>query len=151
MKALARSYCYWIGMDHDIQLMVKSCRDCARVAKEPAKIPLHTWNLPTMPWQRIHIDYAGPFMEHYFMVVVDARTKWLEVVPMKSITSFYTIRSLREIFTRFGITTIVVTDNGTNFTSKEFQNFLKSNGITHKRTALHIHLQTDKQREVFNL
>lgn len=146
MKALARSYCYWIGMDHDIEVMVKSCRDCARVAKEPAKAPIHTWDLPAMPWQRIHVDFAGPFMENYFMVVVDARTKWLEVVPMKSITSYFTIRSLREIFARFGIPSVVVIDNGSNFTSGEFQDFLKSNGITHKRTAP-AHASTNGQAE----
>lgn len=146
MKALARSYCYWIGIDFDIETVVKECRDCARVANEPTKIPVHPWEAPTMPWQRIHIDFAGPFMEHYFMIVVDATSKWIEVVPMKTITSFYTIRALREIFARFGLPSIVVTDNGTNFVSREFQDFLQSNGIVHKRTAP-AHPSTNGQAE----
>lgn len=146
MKALARSYCYWNSIDNDIEAMVKSCRDCARVAKEPAKVPIHTWELPSMPWQRIHIDFAGPFMEHYFLVVVDAKSKWLEVIPMKKITSYYTIRSLREILARFGLPTTIVSDNGSNFTSVEFQEFLKSNGIYHRRTAP-AHPSTNGQAE----
>lgn len=92
------------------------------------------------------MDFAGPFMQNFFMIVVDAKSKWLEVIPMKSITSYNTIRSLREIFARFGLPNVLVTDNGTNFTSKEFRDFLNSNGIIHKLTAP-AHPSTNGQAE----
>ena len=41
--------------------------------------------MASSPWKRIHVDFAGPFLGSYFMVVVDAHSKWLEVYPMKSI------------------------------------------------------------------
>ncbi|GBP27290.1 Uncharacterized protein K02A2.6 [Eumeta japonica] len=43
--------------------------------------------IPKEPWSRIHIDYAGPYLNNYFLIVVDAYTKWLEVVPTASITA----------------------------------------------------------------
>ena len=35
MKSLMQSYVYWPGMDKGIENMVKSCKRCASVAKEP--------------------------------------------------------------------------------------------------------------------
>ena len=33
------------------------------------------------PWQRVHIDFAGPFRNKNFLIVVDAHSKWPEVIP----------------------------------------------------------------------
>ena len=42
---------------------------------------------------------------------------------------------MQSIFATFGIPKTLVTDNGTNFISTEFEEFLKSNGICHSRIA----------------
>ncbi|XP_054259955.1 uncharacterized protein K02A2.6-like [Macrosteles quadrilineatus] len=67
--------------------------------------------------------------------VVDAFSKWVEVIPTKNITSSWTIRELRKIFTTFGLPSVIVSDNGRQFTSSEFSNFLKKCGTLHKMTA----------------
>lgn len=135
MKSLARSYCYWFNMDKDIELITLNCKGCSLVSKEPSKVPQHLWEVPLKPWERIHLDFAGPFQGKYFLIVVDAKTKWLEVEIMSSTTSFLTIRALRSIFARFGLPKVIVTDNGSNFTSFEFNQFLKRNNIQHKYSA----------------
>ena len=66
-----------------------------------------------------------------FIVVIDAYSKWLEVHLMKSTTSQAIIEKLRDIFAMHGLPITVVSDNGPNFTSHEFQQFLKGNGIKH--------------------
>jgi hypothetical protein len=60
MKLLARSYVHWKGIDRDIENLVKNCRECQLTHNEPAKVQIHHWEEPTMAWQRIHIDFAGP-------------------------------------------------------------------------------------------
>ena len=97
----------------------------------PNKAPLHPWEWATAPWQRIHIDYAGPFQNSMFLVVVDAHSKWPEVIPVSSITSSSTIDVLRDLFARFGIPEQIVSDNGAQFVSEEFQSFIRFNGIRH--------------------
>ena len=72
MKALARNHVWWPRIDKELESLVKSCPDCAAVKQMPAKAPLHPWNWPTRPWERIHIDFAGPFMNKSFFIVVDA-------------------------------------------------------------------------------
>ena len=59
----------------------------------------------------------------------------MEVHITNSATSAITIDKLRNTFATFGLSEVLVTDNGTNSTSTEFKEFVKSNGIWHTRTA----------------
>nr|XP_042899135.1 uncharacterized protein K02A2.6-like [Parasteatoda tepidariorum] len=135
MKAIARSYVYWQDIDQDIENSAKNCLDCARFKTDPAKAKVHHWEYPSAPWERVHIDFAGPIFERMFLLIVDAHSKWLEVYPMKTANSFKTIECLRDCFSRFGLPVVLVSDNGTQFTSQEFQTFIRSNGIKHKTCA----------------
>ena len=53
---------------------------------------------------------------------------------VKSATTYATIEEFRKLFADKGIPETVVTDNGTCFTSGEFQTFMKINYVTHIRT-----------------
>ena len=70
-----------------------------------------------------------------WLVIVDAFTKWIEIIPTSATTSESTIRVLRQIFARFGCPRSVVSDNGSQFTSEEFASFMKSNNITHMKSS----------------
>ena len=96
---------------------------------------MHPWDWPEHPWQRIHLDYAGPINGKMFLVVIDAHSKWMEVELVQSATAHATIEHLRMIFARFGLPEVMVTDNGTCFTSNEFQEFAQCNSIRHVRIA----------------
>lgn len=99
------------------------------------KAPVHPWEWPSAPWQRIHIVFAGPLLNKNFLIMVDANSKWPEVFPMKKITSFKTIEILRTVFARNGIPEQIVSDNGPQFTSHEFDEFIRKNGIKHFKSA----------------
>ncbi|XP_055938181.1 uncharacterized protein K02A2.6-like [Argiope bruennichi] len=146
MKALARSYCYWQGIDASIANFVQNCSACIATRNEPARINRHPWEWPNGPWQRIHVDYAGPFMGKMFFVVSDAYSKWIEVIPMKNITASFTIHHLRILFAHYGIPLTLVSDNGASFTSYEFRHFLKLNNIKHI-TSEPYHPATNGQAE----
>ena len=130
-KALARSHVLWPGIDAKIEEMTKSCERCQAVRNSPPAAPLHPWSWPSHPWQRIHLDFAGPFCGKMFFVIVDAHSKWAEVIEMKSTTAAATITELRRLFTTYGLPEQVVTDNGPQFSASEFSSFLKSNGVKH--------------------
>ena len=136
MKALARNYCYWKNIDLDIENMVRNCKECCDVKKNPQKAPIHNWDIPSKNWQRIHIDYAGPFMGHFFLLIVDAKSKWPEIYAMKKAPdTTSTIYYLREIFSRQGLPDILVSDNASIFKSKEFVDFCNRNGIRQRLIA----------------
>jgi len=135
MKNLARSHCWWPAIDKDIEKLVRNCANCNSHKNNPPKVEVHLWEAPSAPMQRVHIDFAGPFMGKMFLLVVDAFSKWPEVHIVRDITAKTTITKCREIFAAYGIPQVVVTDNGRSFTSAEFQKFLHMNGIKHKRTS----------------
>ncbi|XP_056138804.1 uncharacterized protein K02A2.6-like [Lampris incognitus] len=135
MKSLARSYVWWPGIDSQIKLQAKSCHSCQRSQREPSLAPLHPWMWPSSPWERIHVDFAGSFEGHMYLVVVDAHSKWPEVQIMDSTTASKTITVLRGLFSRHGLPHILISDNGPQFCSEEFATFLKANGVKHLRSA----------------
>lgn len=69
------------------------------------------------------------------MVVVDAHSKWLEVILMSSTTAEKTIAVLRNLFASYGLPEQLVSDNGPQFTANEFSDFIKANRVKHIRTA----------------
>ena len=134
MKSLARSYLWWPGMDKQIERCVRECSTCQVSRKEPPVVPLQPWPWPDKPWTRIHIDYAGPMEGRMFLIVTDAHSKWVDIHATTSSTSNVTIEMLRKSFATLGLPEVVVSDNATAFTSSEFAEFLKRNGIRHIHT-----------------
>ena len=131
MKTLARMFVWWPCMDSDIDTFVKHCSLCQSHRPSPPSAPIHPWTWPSRPWSRLHLDFAGPFMGHMFLIVIDAYSKWLEVCVMSTTTSTAIISALRSVFARFGLPSIIVSDNARNFTSSEFEQFLSVNGVKH--------------------
>ncbi|XP_055546459.1 uncharacterized protein K02A2.6-like [Wyeomyia smithii] len=103
MEGLARSFVYLPGIDADIEKQVKSCSQCSRQAHAPPKFSEHHWQYPKGPWERIHIDYAGPVAGSMLLIVVDSYSKWLEVKVTQSTTTAATIGIMDELFSSFGV------------------------------------------------
>ena len=64
-----------------------------------------------------------------YLIVVDAKSKWMEIIPMSSTTTTATLRALRFLFSVHGLPEEMVSDNGPQFVSQEMKEFLKFNGI----------------------
>ncbi|KAB0793737.1 hypothetical protein PPYR_13357 [Photinus pyralis] len=136
MKQLSRRYCFWKGIDKDIESFVKACPECIKIKHSASKVPLHHWEMPNENWDRIHIDYAGPIGNQHFLVVVDAKSKWAEVrVLNDSPNSLNSIELLNGIFSTHGYPKQIVSDNATIFTSKQFSHYCRDHGIRQKFIA----------------
>ena len=110
-------------MDKDIENMVKLCKSFTLVAKAPP-IKFNPWPKTDKLSSRLHTDFAGLIKGTSFFVIVDSFMKWTEVFRCKTPTTKTTIKVLQEQFAILPET--IVSDNGTPFTSKEFENFCKS-------------------------
>ena len=135
MKARARMVVWWPGLDKSIEEMVSNCLSCQSSRPLPPAAPLHPWSIPQVPWSRLHMDYAGPLQDHMCLIIVDAFSKWLEIVPVKKATSSVTIDKLRGICSTHGLPDTIVTDNAAVFTSSEMKEFFSCNGIKHITSA----------------
>ena len=131
-KSLARNYVWWSGLDSNIEEMVRTCETCSKHGRSLPKLQDHSWVKASGPFQRVHMDYAGPFLHHMWLILQDSYSKWPEVIRMnKDSTAPATIKALRHIFSRTGIPMTVVSDNGRQFIAEETSRFFKANGVNH--------------------
>ena len=84
-----------------------------------------------------------------YLIVVDAYSIWPEVIRMSSSTSTSeTTKVLLSLFSRHGQPDKFVSDNGPQFTSDEFKEFMTNCGILHIKTTPY-HPQTNGEAERF--
>ena len=96
----------------------------------------------TEPCHKIGLDICGPFAtaprhQRFVTTVIDHASGCPEVLLSNDITSSKIITRLAEVFTRFGNPTVIVSDNGRQFISEEFTNFLASRDIQQQRAAVY--------------
>jgi transposase InsO family protein len=83
------------------------------------------------------------------LVAVDKFTKWVEAAPVTTQDSTSAINFIKSIVFHFGVPHSIITDNGTNFTSKDFKSYCESMGIKLKFVSV-AHPKTNGQVEKAN-
>ena len=135
IKSLARSLVWWPNIDKELEAHIKDCTPSAN-PKSASHRPYPALEIsPTPVVKDPHQLRQTLPRTCMFLVVVDAYSKWLDVRMVKNATSATTISVLQSLFATHGIPELVIWDNGSAFTSAEFQHFTKQNGIRHNTSA----------------
>ena len=134
MKSLAREHIWWPGLNKQIEILAAKCEGCAKFKKKPAPTPLTHWPWATRPMERIHVDFAE-YKKIELLVAIDAFSKYIWAFIMgKDTTTKKLLRQMDFIFADRGLPTIVVSDNGPQFTSGDFTKHMKDKNIKHVLT-----------------
>jgi transposase InsO family protein len=125
---------YWPTALQDAVEMVKSCKACQFHAKQ-IHTPAQALQMipPSWPFAVWGMDILGPFPRavggyRFLFVAIDKFTKWLEATPVVNITQGAAVAFLKSIVCRFGVPSRIITDNGTQFTSRIFQEYCEDIG-----------------------
>jgi len=136
---------YFPQMKRRVHDYVKTCKICQQVRYENQKPP-GFMSSPTVtePWSTLHLDLMGPYPKSYpggytcILVVVDYLTKWTEIFPLRQGKSKEIIKLLEtNVFCRYGLPKIIVTDNAKNLISKNFEDCLSQWRIKHSRIPIY--------------
>ena len=100
------------------------------VKHHPLSCPFATWG----------IDILGHFPKarggyKFLIVAIDTFTKWVKAEPVGRITKENTVKFLHGIVMHFGVPNRLISDNGTQFISKKFENFYAASRIKHPRSS----------------
>jgi transposase InsO family protein len=128
MKNIARKYVYWHGINNDIVDWIDNCEACQVLKKDNKKKVFKEWPQTARPFQRIHMDFFH-LQGKTFLIIIDAFSRWLEIISMSKTNAEAVIRELNRLFGIFGYVEEVVTDNGPPFGSYELRQFLENKGI----------------------
>ena len=140
-----RTFYYWPGMVNDVQSLVKTCDICrsTKTSNSTRRPLMGAQQITERPFQRIYIDFMGPYPRgkeghtHIF-VCLDHMTKFVFLKPMRKATSAEVVKFLeKDIFHTFGVPEYVHSDNGKQFVSLTFTNFLNKYAIQHIKTAFY--------------
>ena len=101
-----------------------------RVRKKLPPEPLQPTKTPDYPWRTVAMDLSELNGQSY-LIVVDNCSRWIETVHLKQTTSVAVMEYCKSIFTRFRIAEVVLSDNGPQFSSREFLKFSKDYCFTH--------------------
>jgi hypothetical protein len=131
----------WKGMDADIAARVKACRACG--LSKPAQnthYGMLASEVASRPMEKLFIDFVGKFPRSkagnaYALVCVDAFTKFVWIFPVREASTATTIRVLNSIFAIFGVSEVLVSDNASQFTSRDFRRMCFARGIRHVTTT----------------
>ena len=137
---------FWPKMQKDVAKYCKTCHLCQIVGKpqhNPQKHPLIPIPAVEEPFSRIICDCVGPLPRsksghEYLLTILCASTRFPVAIPLRSINSKNICESLINFFATFGLPKQIQTDQGSNFTSKLFQQISSTLGIEHVlSTAYH--------------
>lgn len=129
-KRRARELLWWPGMNTDIEQAVQACNTCQRHRVSNRREPLQPHPIPDLPWQVLATDIFD-FEQKQYLLVVDYYSKYIEVAQLGSMTTAAVVKHLKNIFARFGIPNKLISDNGPQFSSSEFKDFVNQWEIDH--------------------
>ena len=146
---------YWPSLFKDAHTLGKECDKCQRLGKISRRhmMPLNPMLVVDL-FNVWGIDFMGPFPSSfryiYIFVGVDYVSKWVEAVPCRIANHRVVLKFLKEnIFSRFGVPKAIISDGGSYFCNKPFENLLAKYGVKHKVVTPY-HSQTSGQVEIAN-
>ncbi|KAF5824178.1 putative nucleotidyltransferase, Ribonuclease H [Helianthus annuus] len=146
---------WWPGMKSHIATYVSKCLTCARVKTEyqkPAGL-LQQPEIPKWKWEQISMDFVTGLPRSQrgndtIWVIVDRLTKSAHFLAIKETDKFSTLAEiyLKEVVSRHGVPTSIISDRDARFTSELWQAMHKSFGSRLDMSTAY-HPQTDGQSE----
>lgn len=157
VKTLARvqEHYVWPGMRKHIREYISKCVLCNTVTPTNPPTPRGKIPTPPAPFHTWGIDLVGPFPrdakgKQYLLTCIDHLTGWSEAIPIASKKAVTVQQAFMEnIVARYGLPTVLISDNGGEFTSGNFEKYLKEFGVSHHLTSPY-HPQANGMTERFN-
>ena len=135
-KRRARDSVFWPNLNNQIEQLVRRCETCLNLLPSKPAEPMLIRTLPTRPWKIIGSDLFQYVNRHY-IILVDYYSSLPEVYLLRSPNSKWVVEATREAFAHHGIAEEVISDNGSQYSSREYQRFSKDWEFQHTTSSPH--------------
>ncbi|XP_037558060.1 uncharacterized protein K02A2.6-like [Dermacentor silvarum] len=134
-RARARESSWWPAISQDVETYVRRCPTCTK-HRPVANEDLLQTPLPERPWQVV-----GTHLLHHegrnYIVAVDYYSRFFELEELCGTQTKHVVQFLSNLFARYGIPDILRSDNGPQYSSLEFLQFMSSWGVRHVTSSPH--------------
>jgi transposase InsO family protein len=134
MLRRARELLFWPGMAQDIKQTADSCEACQQMKPCNQKETLIQHGESPRPWMKVGTDLFECDGRAY-LLTVDYYSSFIEVDYLTGTTANDVITKLQGQFARYGIPAEIVSDQGPQYTSAQFQQMTEEWGITHTMSS----------------
>ena len=152
---LKRTY-YWKGMKTDISNYVKQCKLCQKQNILPVKYVSGHFSAPMAPMEFISMDLIGDFTpsskgNKYALTVICMLTGYTFCIPIPSKKASDVITAyIDNVYSKFGGSKKILSDNGTEFKNQLFEKIAKELGVEFKCYTAPYHPQSNGRIEGFH-
>jgi transposase InsO family protein len=146
---------YWTTAVADASEIVRICEGCQFYTRKTNLLAHALQTIPiTWPFAVWGLDIVGPLRKApggytHLLVAIDKFSKWVEVRPITNLREEQAVAFFTDIIHRFGVPNSIITDNGSQFTSRKFLEFCDKHHIRVDWAAV-AHPQTNAQVEWAN-
>lgn len=134
---------FWPKMEEDVTEYVNQCTVCKKVkaSNKNQNAPMGEYRDSKEPFRMLALDYMGPLPtskkgNRFILVVIDVFSKFVFIKPLRLQSAKHTVDYLKnEVFLRFGVPEVVISDNGPQLRSDAFKAFLETYKVKHWLTA----------------
>ena len=128
---------WWPTLNHDVEEFIKHCHPCqVNTAPKSHSQPLELPETPQNNWEKLAVDFNGPLPSgESILVIIDYKSRFPIPVPLKSTTTKIIIKEMEQVFTMLGYQEKLVSNNGPQFTSNDFEIYLLHHNIKHQLTS----------------
>ena len=136
MKHRAQTSVYWIGLNKEIEDHILRCEPCQINSKSQSKEPVIPIEIPNRLWQKLGADlfFQGG---KWYLLICDYHSKFPVVHGLPATSSEDVISALSSSFSVFSIPEHIISDNGSQFTTKGYQEFAARYGFRITTSSLH--------------
>ena len=132
----ARETTYWPHMSSELKEYILKCDICMAYRSSPAKEPLMQHGFAARPWAKVGADLCD-HDSRILLVVSDYYSNFIEVEHLNRATTSTVSKALRIMFARYGVPDVLISDNGPQFASVEFESFARKWGFEHVTSSPH--------------
>ena len=150
---LKRLY-YWKGLKPSVEKHIKMCYQCQRRNKQVVRYTTLHFDVATFPMQFISMDLIGEFYpptsrkHRYALTVICMLTGYVFCVPLKTKAVEEVMQAyIDNVYSKFGGSLKMLSDNGTEFKNKIFEQVAKELGLVYKLYIPPYHLVSNGRIE----
>ncbi|UYV72254.1 hypothetical protein LAZ67_9002361, partial [Cordylochernes scorpioides] len=130
---------YWFpSMKRYVRRNVAMCLECLfnKVPGGKQQGFLHPIKSGKRPFSIVHMDHVGPFVRstkgnQELLVIVDNLTRFVRLSPVRNTSTQNVLKVMKSFVNDFGLPDKIISDRGSCFTSRQFEEFCRGNGIHH--------------------
>ena len=132
----AKNSIYWPGITNNIEDLVSKCHMCQKYQASQTKEPLQPIDAPMIPWHTVGTDLFT-LDGHMYLIVADYYSKFPFVKKLTTYTSKTLTSTTEKLFSMFVYPNTIISDNGSQFIGRKYQEMVKQQDISHITSSPH--------------